>query len=101
MHNWKEIFANIDTLDTQRAIGFLSNNGILTDEDMPFVSKIGYKQGGEEFKNHLKENGFTEPLNIVCKFIPSNGEVCAIYNAEKFTNLEAINYIEKNYSGNE
>lgn len=97
--NWKEIFENIDIDTSQKAVKILNEKGILTDEDLGFMTKVAYKKGQEEFVNHMKKNGANSEYEFTCVFIPTNGEVCAIFDIEKFDLWSARNYLEKNYTG--
>lgn len=97
--NWKEIFDYLDGKPTKEAATILNNKGILTDEDIAFVAKIVFKEGKEEFIKHMKKNGANSKYEITCVYIPTNGELCAIYDTEVFNRLTAKKYLQENYTG--
>jgi hypothetical protein len=98
MSEWKQVFDEMNQHTSQTAVKILNEKGILTDEDLGFMTKVAYKKGQEEFVNHMKNNGATSEYAFTCVFIPTNGEVCAIFDTEKFDLMSARNYIEQNYS---
>jgi len=99
MSEWKKVFETMDAQTSQKAVYILNEKGILTDEDIGFVSKVAYKEGKEEFVEHMKKNGANSEYAFTCIFIPTNGEVCAIFDINKFDLMCAINYLEQNYKG--
>lgn len=99
MKDWNEIFENINSDTSLKAVSILNEKGILTDEDLGFMTKLAYKKGQEEFVKHMKKNGATSEYAFTCVFIPTNGEVCAIYDIDKFDLFSSRTYLMENYKG--
>lgn len=98
MNELKQVYETIDKETSQKAVSILNEKGILTDEDLGFVTKVVYKNGQKEFVEHMKKNGANNEYAFTCVYIPNNGEVCAIFDLNKFDNITARHYLQKNYT---
>lgn len=73
----------------------LNKSGIVSDEDETGLHSVVIERWNEQCDAYLKERGYEGgPLRNCGKYVAGTGGVYAIYNPERVSYEEAIEYIE-------